>query len=1608
MGRVEVHNVDVGQGDATFITAIDNDRAILILIDGGKNEAGDKVYIYWKNHFEAPIDIVVISHWDADHYGGIEHCKDTCPEMFKERCKLYSPKQGQRCWTNFFDYQTPTLKSDLLDMDFASLICYATDTELEYFYSATKDMLTYTPTNHSSLVYLLLVKDSLDNRPYRYYTAGDLDEEAENQLVSTLPEGKTFVLDSIKVSHHGSSTSTSEYFLDRVVPSVAVISVGRNTFNHPTKETLERLNSRNIVILTTSWIDIKKDNLIMSCGDGIRHFITPTSYDLEIELDKRNSLVMEGDIGDNVHLEMETLSDPLQGMSLSVTSNSQLEKLVLGLFPGNAYEMDESGTVCHLDECRVHSAVPYRLTECVLTLSYDENISFTALWNGELMAGNATLKGWSLKGCNSHLKMSFKDLVALVANTQKMHFFEYLPNEMFPLLEVNTVCFTRRMDALQTLQVDMTATVGKDINLGNGVRLLKPTVFCRSGVIGKQGLKWWNVGIDTCLNIGTYELDCRITFTTCRLCKLRLTSAKFTLTDIIALLPGTALQKVKDWCEWLRLPTVSIDRGCLNVILGQNIRLKSADFYFSLFLFDNIRFEIECTYILQQEHVLLNGICNESLPLKILLMDLGVKKEHLNFLPNLIIECCTMNAIPKNKSFSLATEIYIEKGIAIYIASLAFSLQKVGMSLCKKEKDIDIQLVLVGELNGKQVNLNVEYDCQTGFTFEGILEQINTAAAIGSIVPLQNNLLEKFNLQMDNVAFSFKKGDIQFSTLLPCIELGKNVHMKQNEISIHVRGMEVEFWIDTHLSIQTEGRTIEVAGKLAISKESIYLSAISETPYANVLGIKGLNIGKVVICLDENLTPPGMGIGLMGELAFGHLQGDMALYLSPQIPDKVLVAINFNGISLLDIVSVFVQCQDGGVAQALGYIALEPILLADTLITNSIEETISIIRQYESGSGAFDVLTHDTYSWIPATRIILKNKTNYKTYELEVISDGKYRLQKYVGMYACINPMGEGIEMNGVMFRPGFAFDAHLRFLNMSCNIDFSAEPKRGLKLYAEMEKAVSIGHWLTICRMENSNQGPVLYLSLYPECFYFYLSAQLNILSLIKEEAKIMIGQNSFFLFLHSNVLGFSTTIEADGELNLWNGKEWKFSFRYETNGLTGVTQAISDFLHQTAEKIDQATHSAVQKLKNAQRTVEEHERDILNTQNQIEEKQRELENLMHTHYPWYKAYMYIALGVRIAAIGVQIGALAAYKLTLLGILETAKGILKLAEKAVQTSGELTADAIKAIGDVTAIIGKSIDWLIRLDEVAATLDLEKNQIEFDFSIYYQLCGKAHQQKFYLHKDQNLQEILIQIIKGGNHLLTEEKEISLDNLYGEMDEKERNELQSTDWQLVKKRLGNTIELSERYNLLLEALNNDMILLGNTNDEDLPSFFTLNDARHATYMMDECLLTSEKMRNLTRIFSQEDFRMLDHAQNVLQQEVGFKDKIRTALVLQKENRILAEKANRLQIVSTNGLISLKRYLQQKCITPESGVLEPKDEISQRIIIEHYEQISREDSSISAFSRSMICSGLAEILKKNNDFKRARLYAQRAIELTTDYFGENSHEELLMKERLQDLQ
>jgi len=73
------------------------------------------------------------------------------------------------------------------------------------------------------------------------------------------------------VAHHGSSTSSTEEFLDSVTPDVAVISVGKNNFGHPSEEVLQRMESKGIYVLRT---DISGAVVLKTYGEKIR--IRPT------------------------------------------------------------------------------------------------------------------------------------------------------------------------------------------------------------------------------------------------------------------------------------------------------------------------------------------------------------------------------------------------------------------------------------------------------------------------------------------------------------------------------------------------------------------------------------------------------------------------------------------------------------------------------------------------------------------------------------------------------------------------------------------------------------------------------------------------------------------------------------------------------------------------------------------------------------------------------------------------------------------------------------------------------------------------------------------------------------------------------------------------------------------------------------------------------------------------------------------------------------------------------------------------------------------------------------------------------------------------------------
>jgi len=86
----------------------------------------------------------------------------------------------------------------------------------------------------------LSVVVELNYGKFRALFTGDLGTAEEKVLVDS---GRLMAVDVLKVAHHGSKYSSAAEFLSAVRPKLALISVGKNNYGHPTSEALERLKA---------------------------------------------------------------------------------------------------------------------------------------------------------------------------------------------------------------------------------------------------------------------------------------------------------------------------------------------------------------------------------------------------------------------------------------------------------------------------------------------------------------------------------------------------------------------------------------------------------------------------------------------------------------------------------------------------------------------------------------------------------------------------------------------------------------------------------------------------------------------------------------------------------------------------------------------------------------------------------------------------------------------------------------------------------------------------------------------------------------------------------------------------------------------------------------------------------------------------------------------------------------------------------------------------------------------------------------------------------------------------------------------------------------------
>jgi len=230
-GRLHLTVLDVGQGDAILIEAPDGRT---VLVDSGVDpdltlrRIGQNLAFH-----ERHLDVVVLTHPDQDHLGGMEEV------LRRYRVRLFVdggwPLRGEP-HGRVIDAARGEPDGRLHAAAAGQVIQLGGGAELEILYPSETDRTRPLPdgaTNNASIIALLKFGS------FSALLTGDAEAPVEALLVE---RGVLRPVDVLKVGHHGSKSGTTDAFLSAIQPSVAIISVGLdNSYGHPHRSLLDNL-----------------------------------------------------------------------------------------------------------------------------------------------------------------------------------------------------------------------------------------------------------------------------------------------------------------------------------------------------------------------------------------------------------------------------------------------------------------------------------------------------------------------------------------------------------------------------------------------------------------------------------------------------------------------------------------------------------------------------------------------------------------------------------------------------------------------------------------------------------------------------------------------------------------------------------------------------------------------------------------------------------------------------------------------------------------------------------------------------------------------------------------------------------------------------------------------------------------------------------------------------------------------------------------------------------------------------------------------------------------------------------------------------------------------
>ncbi len=255
-GKLSVYFLDVGQGDSTLVLFSDKS----ILIDAGEAEMGDRVVSDLKALGVSRIDLLVATHPHSDHIGGMQKVLAAFPVGQVLDSGLPHTSSAYEHFLETIDRKNIPYRvaeqGQTIDID-PALTIFVLSPPKQHFGDDPNTNSVVLRISYGTVAFLL---------------AGDMGGESENALVRS-----GYPLDSriLKVGHHGSYSSTSSSFLERVRPETAIIMVGRdNPYGHPHKQTLDLLEEYGVSVYRT---DI--DGTIVIRSDGMSYSVKTETND---------------------------------------------------------------------------------------------------------------------------------------------------------------------------------------------------------------------------------------------------------------------------------------------------------------------------------------------------------------------------------------------------------------------------------------------------------------------------------------------------------------------------------------------------------------------------------------------------------------------------------------------------------------------------------------------------------------------------------------------------------------------------------------------------------------------------------------------------------------------------------------------------------------------------------------------------------------------------------------------------------------------------------------------------------------------------------------------------------------------------------------------------------------------------------------------------------------------------------------------------------------------------------------------------------------------------------------------------------------------------------